>query len=359
MTSRSDMTWAQYSIRALFRALGSIAAMGLLVALSGGGALSDPVRIRGVQYFGDLPTLIGETEGFFEANPHGIEVSYGLSGKANMAALRRGEIDYALMAMTPFVLDRMADPTPGEAGDPIILANLTHGAPNIMVIAREDAEESVTLTPKRLEGRRIGLPLGTNAEYLWSLFAAFHEIDMSKVDLIDSAPDQISGALAKGEIEAAFIWAPWLQAIRDKSSFRLAALPGDLRFLYTSRWVLVTLKDRERTQDHHHELLLNSYLEAVDWIQRHPEVAAKRFYETWGVDEADTGVAAMNDAIFDVTLDWSLYAAYYQQIKWADGASYPSAGGTGDFLSAIEIGPLRLVSPSSVLLPLASSVPPE
>lgn len=228
-----------------------------------------------------------------------------------------------------------------------------------MVIAREDAEESVTLTPKRLEGRRIGLPLGTNAEYLWSLFAAFHDIDMSKVDLIDSAPDQISGALATGEIEAAFIWAPWLQAIRDKSSFRLAVLPGDLRFLYTSRWVLVTLEDGERTQDHHHELLLNSYLEAVDWIQRHPEVAAKRFYETWGVDEADTGVAAMNDAIFDVTLDWSLYAAYYQQIKWADGASYPSAGGTGDFLSAIEIGPLRLVSPSSVLLPLASSVPPE
>ena len=352
-----SVTCKRHSIRTLLspfsrslRSFVCVSAVGLLASVFGGNAVADPVRIRGVQYFGDLPTLVGEVERFFEETGHEVEVGYGLSGKANMEALRRGEIDYALMAVTPFVLDRMADPTPGMNGDPVILANLTHGAPNIKVILRQDGGGSVTTDPKSLEGRRIGLPLGTNAEYLWSLFAAFHEIDIAEIDLVDVGPDQIDDALAANKIEAAVIWAPWLEAIEDGLGGPLAEIEGNLGFLYTSRWVLVTIKGNERAQDHR-EVVLSSYLRAVDWIQRNPEAAVNRFHEKWRIGDTATGPVSMQDAIFDVTLDWSLHASYQQQLEWANGAGYPNTGGTGAFLSGIETGPLRSLSHSSVLLP--------
>ncbi len=323
------------------------------MAVSAGAALSEPVKLRGVQYIGDLPTLIADGQGFFETSGQDIEVSYGKSGKANLAALRKGEIDYGLMAMTPFVLDRMRDPSPGGVGDPVILANLTHGAPNIRIIARQDPLMPAGPGPRSLEGRRIGLPKGTNAEYLWSLFAAFHGIDVQSIDLVDLGPEQIVEAFNAGEIGAAIVWEPWDHSATLVNDRNLTTHDDALFNFYASRWILVARRsDPARTRRHRD--VLGAYVAAVDWIQGHPGPAARHFRDAWEIGDSAAPGALLGSAIFNVTLDWSLFASYRQQLEWARWAGYPVHGGTGSFLSAIETAPLRSVSPASVLLPRLS-----
>src|SRR6056297_332127 len=103
-----------------------ILTLSLLLA-SDAGAESDSqraVRIAGAAYIGDLPTYVAAELGFFARHGLASAVEYSDSGKHNMALLRAGDVDFALMALTPFVLDRLTDPTPGQPDHPVILASL-------------------------------------------------------------------------------------------------------------------------------------------------------------------------------------------------------------------------------------------
>lgn len=329
----------------------------LLVAFPAGAASADTVKLRGAKYIGDLPTLVADTESFFKSSGLDIEVSYGTSGRDNLSALRRGEIDYALMAMTPFVLDRMDDPTPGGAGDPVILANLTHGAPNIRIIVRKDRMPTDP-GPESFEGRRVGVSKGTNAEYLWSLFASFHDIDLGTVELIDLTQQEIVDAFNAGRIDAAVVWEPWDQATQLSDDRDVTTYDSALINFYASRWLLVTiLAETDRAGEH--AVVLAAYRAAVNWIQKNPKAATRRFMDKWNIDEGDARDVGLENAFFDVTLDWSLFASYRQQLAWGKDAGYPVAGGTGSFLSGIQTGPLRSLSPASVLLPEPAARLPE
>jgi len=135
-------------------------------------------QLRGVDYAGDLPTLVADKAGLLGAL--GISVSYGNSGKNNLKALRAGEIDFALMAMTPFVIDRLADPTPNDPADPVILANLTHATPINHLVHLGNITD-----PDQLKGSRVGLPRGTNAEYLLWIILNARKIDVNDVTIVD------------------------------------------------------------------------------------------------------------------------------------------------------------------------------
>lgn len=71
-----------------------------MAALSGLPALADPLRIGGVEYLGDLPTLVAERDGHFARYHADVNVIFSDSGRDNLRLLRAGEIDFALMAMT-------------------------------------------------------------------------------------------------------------------------------------------------------------------------------------------------------------------------------------------------------------------
>ena len=96
------------------------AALGLtvlfLIAGTGPSSADDPARaarIAGAVYLGDVPTTIAEAQGFFEQQGVDAAVTYYSSGQQSVARLRAGEADFALTALTPVILDRLADATPG------------------------------------------------------------------------------------------------------------------------------------------------------------------------------------------------------------------------------------------------------
>jgi len=313
---------------------------------------AQPVRIAGVIYLGDLPTVIADHENLFRR--HGLDASVGFnhSGRDNLRRLRAGEIDFALMALTPIVLDRLADATPGGPDDPVILASLVHSTRLNAVVARPAAGIE---TPQDLAGRRIALRKGTNAEFVWWLFAHFHGLAPDAVRLVDRPVPAVVDALRDGEVDAAVLWEPWLSRLLASSEEELRVFGGSN--IYTAKWVLVTTR---RSADEHParaRAVLATYRDAIERIERDPEAAIRTYARRADVDEA---VLRENWQALDyeLNLQWTVVATLQQQINWAEHSGRRPRATPIEVLGLIDPAPLRAIEPTRVGVPPAAT-PPE
>lgn len=302
-------------------------------------------KLRGVHYLGDLPTLVADRQGLFDAAGADLTVDYGTAGKANLAALRAGEIEFATMALTPPVIDRLRDPDPGEADDPVILANLAHALDLNHVVLLDDADAGAQTA---LTGGRIAVMKGTNAESLWSLFAARHGIEPGAVELVDMPVEAIPDALADGGVAAAVVWRPWTDRLRRRFGSRLTVWP--VNDLYAANWVLVTRRETVARKPELVRAILRAYHRAAHRIQRAPATAYRLFGAHAGIEQADVD-AFDNTATFGLSLDWSLLAGVLQQAAWARRAGYAPRDARIAPLSMMAPAPLRAVAPHNVHIP--------
>ncbi|MDZ7829193.1 MAG: NrtA/SsuA/CpmA family ABC transporter substrate-binding protein [Halofilum sp. (in: g-proteobacteria)] len=325
----------------------------LLIAftITGSPALSagpqPAVRIAGVIYLGDLPTVIADHENLFRRHGLDASVHFNHSGRDNLHQLRAGETDFALMALTPIVLDRLADETPGGPDDPVILASLVHATSLNAVVARPSAGID---TPADLTGRRVALRKGTNAEFVWWLFAHFHGLDPDAVRLVDQSVPAVQAALRNGEVDAAVLWEPWLSRLLASSDEELRVFGGSN--IYTAKWVLVTTR---RSVDEHPDrarAMLAAYRDAIDRIERDPDTAISTYARRADVDKS---ILRRNWQALDyeLNLQWSVIATLQQQIDWAERSGRQPLVAPIRVLELIESAPLRAVDPARVGVPAA------
>ena len=312
------------------------------------GLADSPVRIAGVTYLGDLPTLIAEQHSLFEQEGIDVRVDYGPSGKVNLERLRKDEVDYALMALTPLVIDRLSDPTPGKRDDPVILASLVHSTRlNQVVTVAGRGVDSVT----DLAGRRIALSRGTNTEFLWWLFAQYNEMNPGEVTLLDRPINQIPQALINGEVDAAITWEPWTARLRARLGDRLRIFAHSN--IYTAKWVVVTKQRTARQHPKRSSRLLAAYQAAIKYIERQPEQALRLYADN--VDIAISQLPAWKQILnYQMGLDWSLISTLQQQFIWARQAGYPVVEPADNILSLIDSGPLQLTGPRLVDIPVGA-----
>jgi ABC-type nitrate/sulfonate/bicarbonate transport system substrate-binding protein len=272
-------------------------------------------------------------------------VSYEFSGKRNLELLRAGGTDIALMALTPLVLDALADPDPGRPDDPVILASVVHATRlnQVVTLAERKIER-----PAELAGRRVGLMEGTNAEFVWWLFAAYHGFDPDSTILVDQPIESLLDAVVGGGVDAAVIWEPWTSRLRERVGDRLRLFSGSN--VYTAKWVVVALRSFVERQPERARAVLAGYRDAVEFIDREPG-AAMRLY----ADHDDVPVAMLepswDDLIYELSLDWSLIATLQQQLDWGRSAGYATSGADPEVLALLHPGPLQDVAPGSVSVP--------
>ena len=327
---------------ARYRLRGLVAAV--VIAALCGGASGESIRIDGADYLGDLPTVIAAGEGLFARRGLDAEVRYNSSGKQSLARLRAGETDVALCALTPLVIDRLSDPTPGGAEDPVILANLLHSTHINRVVVRSDLPAvDLAGTDNDL---RVALPKGTNAEFAWWVFTIFQGLDPSRFTVHDQPAHAIAGLLASGEADAAVVREPWIARMRRRG-LPIETVDADGR--YTAKWVLVTSGRVVATRPRMVRSLLAVYRDAVELIERSPKPALARYARRVGVDpQAQRPSWHVLD--YDLGLDWSLIATLQQQIDWAR-EHYGAAVSEVAVLSMIDPVPLHDLYPWAVAIP--------
>lgn len=314
-------------------------------ALTATGSTHGPIRLSGVAYLGDLPTLVAVEQGMFQCHGLEIETTRRASGKQNLQALRNGEADIALMATTPLVLDLLKRPPRGAASDPLIIATLVYSSRLNHVVTLDSNDIT---TPSDLAGRRIGLMKGTNAEFLWWLFSALHRIDTGTGSVIDMPVAQLPEALVTRDIDAAVIWEPWTSRLKDRLGSELILLPGS--DIYIEHWVLVTT--RGLLQQHPDDIrdILATYRDAIAFIEASPDQAFDLYSEHAGL-EAKGALRGQDLPLFGLSLDWSLLTALMETVHWAHESADVKLGRPPNPLSWIEPGPLREIMPFAVGLP--------
>lgn len=333
---------------ALTAALLSVAAW---LAVADAAAPNGPIRLAGVVYLGDLPTVVADHEGLFARHGLDVVVEYNPSGKHNLKKLRAGDTDFALMALTPLVLDRLADTTPGEVDDPVILASLVHSIRFNQVVARAD---SGIETPTDLRGRRIGLHKGTKSEFVWWVFRQYHGLEANVAEVLDLPVARVSDALLSGDIDAAVIWEPWTIRLRERPGVYLKTFIG--ANFYTAKWVLVTSRRMAREAPDRCAAMLEAYGQAIESMEREPEGAIRAYGERTGL-EADVLRSDWGLVDYYLNLDWSIVAALQEQLSWARAAGHGGGGAGVDVLTLFEPGPLHAVRPAAVGIPRPAAVP--
>ncbi|MCM2563667.1 ABC transporter substrate-binding protein [Lutimaribacter sp. EGI FJ00015] len=314
-------------------------------ALSGQTALADPIRIGGVEYLGDLPTFIAERDGHFARHHADVEVIFSGSGRENLRRLRAGEIDFALMAMTPLVFDALANPVRDGPDSPVILANLSHARPVVHLMLLDVGDVPMD---EALRGRTIGVPHGSNADYVLHVIARIAGISESDYSLLDIDPEEMGDALASGRIDAVSVWDPWAGQLRNRFGDRLKEQPDTGR--YVSRWLLVTRRETAETDPGHTQDILRAYRDAVVWIQANPEAAfSAHAARISGANSTQRNGEV--DLLFDVTLDWSLIASYQQQLVWALTDTRTNDREVPSFMDMVAPAPLAAIAPEAVTIP--------
>lgn len=330
------------------RSQGQLTGAGLLLFFLGLVWGSNPAtadELAGVNYIGDLPTLVADKQGFFAEQGLAVQVSYGLSGKDNLVRLRDGDVEFALMALTPLVLDYLDDPRHQEAHDPVIVANLVH-AVNLNQVVSLDPEARPTA--QWFRNKRVGLMKGTNAAFFWSQFAYFYGISPDSIRLTHYPTSQLPDRLLSQEIDAAVMWEPWVSYTVQQSDKRLRVLNHSN--VYIAKWVLVTRRETLENRPDRVGALLKAYQNAVDFIERQPSRAAELYSEMSRLD-TQTILSEIDIQDYSVSLDWSLVVALQQQFEWARRAGHGLAYETGEPLSLIAADPLRKLFPLAVSIP--------
>jgi hypothetical protein len=102
--------------------------------------------------------------------------------------------------------------------------------------------------------------------------------------------------------------------------------------------------------------VVEAYRRAERVIEADPAAARALFAARW-----DVPAAFMDELprlpIYDVTLDWTVFTSFRQQVAWARRAGYARTTAPVSIFSVLAPEPLAAVAPQAVLLPLAPAAP--
>jgi len=316
----------------------------------------DIVRIAGAMYLGDIPTAVADHLGAFEKRGIQASVEYNPSGQQSLARLRAGEADFALMALTPFVLDHLADPTPGQPDDPVILASLVHSTELTQLLVRADAGVD---KPADLAGKRVAVQCGTNTDFALWLFAQHHGLEPASIHKVCMPFGETPRALGAGKVDAAILPDPWTfeASLNDSEASSATLREFELSRIYTGTWVLVTsrhLADQNRALSSH---VLGAYLDAIKAIERRPDEALEIYNRR---ENLPFPVTRQQWQMLDheLGLTWALLSGLRQQIRWARATGVMNEQGPVEILEMIDPRPLDKLQSNRVDIPHPTLEPP-
>lgn len=257
-------------------------------------------------------------------------------GKMALNAVLEGKADLATAANTPIMFAVM------NGKNITTLAAIQTSSRNEAIVARRDRGIS---KPVDLIGKKIGVTLGTTADYFLDSFLLIHNIKRKQVALMDMKPDEMAGALDKGRVEAVSAFNPTLKQLEKKLGSKGVVFFGET--FYTEIFCLAA--DREYVKNHPEAIrkVLRALIKAELFVQQRPGEARSLAAEFTKTDKA------ILDEIWDiftfrVTLDQALLVDFEDQARWAIKNRLTLRRDMPNYLDHIYADGLHAVKPEAV-----------
>lgn len=219
-------------------------------------------------FMGEMATYVAQEQGLFERHGLRVILRENGAGPVSVAQLLQGEVDIAHMSETPFLMALLdsAHARNGALPPMRVIADMIVARQIQKVVARRS---SGIEGPRDLLGKRVALPMGTQAEYYLDALLLEHQLPTHGLRTVHTPPDALASTVLSGEADAIVIWEPYATAIIGQLGEDAVVLPT--RLTISTLWLAVTMEGtlRERPQ------ALTAYLlalrDAQEHMQRHPE----------------------------------------------------------------------------------------
>jgi ABC-type nitrate/sulfonate/bicarbonate transport system substrate-binding protein len=272
---------------------------------------------------------------FFAAK--GLKVTlrpFGL-GMASYQAMLKGEVDIG--GPTEYVIVGAA-----FRNEKVNIVSSIVKADLISIIGRKDHGIKKV---SDLDGKRIGLPRNTIAEFYLGRFLELHGLSIDDVAMVDMNPSQAVGSIREGAVDAVVTYPPFYDSIKSALGAGIAEWPAQSgQMLYG---VLTCRKDWiDRNPD-----LLVRVLKALEqahlYMAQHPKEAKSIVQKRLKVD-AGTVDRIWQQNVFSLTLDQSLITAMEDEARWMISKGLTREKQNPDFLNYVYIDGLKTVKPEAV-----------
>lgn len=169
----------------------------------------------GMQPIVNGPVYIAIKEGYFKQLGLDVNLVKFTSGPAQFAALAGGQVDLAWGGMGAFLI---ANANGQDLN--FISIFMDYNPLEALVVPANSPAKSI----KDLAGKKVGLVTGSDAHY--GMVEAMHANGMAKgsVQLLGMAPPQQIAALQSGDVDAVYLWEPFLTPLYEKGARALLKL---------------------------------------------------------------------------------------------------------------------------------------
>ncbi|MBM3508255.1 MAG: NrtA/SsuA/CpmA family ABC transporter substrate-binding protein [Candidatus Rokubacteria bacterium] len=184
-------------------------ALAAAVLLTAGAAQAQALRkiSVGMQPIVNGPIYIAIHEKYFEKLGLEVNLVKFTSGPAQFAALAGGQIDLAWGGMGAFSLAK-------ANGQDLhfISIFMDYNPLQALLVPANSPVKSI----KDLVGRKVALVQGSDAHYGTLRTLAKYGVDPKSVNIVGMAPPQQIAAMEKGDVDAMYIWEPFITPVLEK-----------------------------------------------------------------------------------------------------------------------------------------------
>jgi sulfonate transport system substrate-binding protein len=257
-------------------------------------------------------------------------------GKLALQEVLEGKADFATVAETPVMFAIM------KGARISIIATIESSDRGNAVIARKD-RGILTLTD--LKGKKVAMTAGTTSEFFLDALLAVNGIAHDEVKSLNLKPEEMSAALANGDIDAISTFITYAIPAQEKLGDR--GITFHDKNIYTSTFNIVATQEFIRKNPGKVGKLLRALVRAEDFVRQNPVEAQRIVADFSGVD-----VKIVRDiwtaTRFNVSLDQGLLLALEEESRWAIQNRLTTAREVPNFLEFIYIDGLRSVKPEAV-----------
>lgn len=282
--------------------------------------------------------FVAENKGYFKEEGIDLEIKKFGSGKASFLAMLKGEgVDISAVADTPIVLESF------NREDFYIIAGM-YTSYDDKVIARKDKGINSIAD---LQGKKVGLTKGTNAQFLLDLLLIYNGISSSKVEVVDIKPMDLVTALENGDVDAISAWEPIPfeaeQVLQDKT----------IKFLndgfYRKTFYFALKKDFVKNHPEALKRFLRAIYKANTFLKENEDESQTIVAEALNIDK-EAVVRGWQEGQFTLFLDQRLIVSIEDQARWAIKNKLTDATEIPNYLNYIYLDALEAVKPKSMTI---------
>ena len=288
-----------------------------------------------------MTPIIAAQKGYFQEEGLNVETKYLQTGKIAMDALLSKDTDFSVLVESNVAFIKYQ---PGA--DIQVICSIEEKFDDA-IVARKDKGIN---TPKDLEGRTLAVLIGTTSHIFADRFIRYHNLDASKINIINLSPPSIQASIMTGDIEAGSIWQPYRYNVQKAIGEK--AIQFNDKEIYKAYAIMAVRKEFAEKNGDIIKGFLRALIKAENYIRSHKNEAISILAKEMNIDP-EVLSAVWDEYIIRVRLDDELQKLIKEEGNWIketqrgfENKAVPSYEGVINASFLREVDPNKVVGSS-------------